>query len=204
MPKRVWSKHVKPYFKGTLFATIGAFAGACIWVAIGLAADHEIGWIACIVGALTGFGMAIGAGDDRDLGAGLTAIGLALAAIFFAKVFIYMSLTAGPSLDEITDADVVAQYRTVLHFESPRKKNKPITESEYFRVLGQSIDGVQQMPPEKVSEEAAEARVGLAERDKGFEYMAFKDAMLSSPINGFFMLLAGFAAYRLGAGASVD
>ena len=67
----------------------GAAAGAGVWAAIGVATNMEVGYVAVLVGFLTGFGVKLGAGKSRGQGLQLLAALLAVGGLVLAKYFIF-------------------------------------------------------------------------------------------------------------------
>lgn len=71
--------------KGLIGALIGGVIGAAIWAAVGYFTGYEVGWIAWGVGALAGFGMAVGAKDDSSAVTGAIAAAVAIGSILAGK-----------------------------------------------------------------------------------------------------------------------
>jgi hypothetical protein len=72
----------------------GAIIGAAVWSAIAVIADAEVGFIAILVGFLTGQGVKRGAGKARSHGLQIMAGGLAVAGLLIAKYMTVASLAA--------------------------------------------------------------------------------------------------------------
>ena len=68
---------------------IGALVGAGIWAAIAIATNLGIGYIAVLVGVLTGMGVRWGAGGQRGAGLQVLAAALAFAGLVAAKYIIF-------------------------------------------------------------------------------------------------------------------
>ncbi|MBI1374052.1 MAG: hypothetical protein GC159_15130 [Phycisphaera sp.] len=187
-----------PTLKGTLYAAVGALVGAMIWYTVARATQYEVGWIAWIVGAVIGLGMAMGAGDKRSLREGMIAIALAIASIMFAKYLIYRAIS-GP---EITDEEIVVQILAAETIRSHGRDPAKAPDAVWIRELGAAQEKVKVMPPEQV------AGIADAARDEYFTagraWSNFMRAMLGSPINGLFFFLACGSAFRIGAGSGED
>jgi len=76
---------------------IGALLGAAVWAAIAIAADVSVGYVAVLVGLLTGVGVNAGAGMERRPVLQLLASGLAVVGLLAAKyiVFAYVVVKIG-------------------------------------------------------------------------------------------------------------
>lgn len=73
--------------KGAAGGIIGGLIGGTIWALIAYYAHYEIGWIAWGIGALVGFGMAVGSGGNGGAAGGGIAIIIALSSIVGGKYF---------------------------------------------------------------------------------------------------------------------
>jgi hypothetical protein len=69
--------------------TVGALAGAAVWVGIAVAANVEVGWIAVLVGWLAGQGVKLGANGKRGMPLQVLACILAVVGMFAAKYGIF-------------------------------------------------------------------------------------------------------------------
>lgn len=82
----------------------GALAGAAVWAGVAVVTNMEVGYIAVLVGFLTGFGVKLGAGKQRGptlqyLAAGLSVIGLVAAKyMLFAVTVVKMGHEHGVDL----------------------------------------------------------------------------------------------------------
>lgn len=82
------SSRPRSFLVGFILCVVGALLGAGIWFGIALLTGYEIGFVAWGVGVLAGLGMMIGYGGDNDL-AGITAAFVACTGILAAKWMIY-------------------------------------------------------------------------------------------------------------------
>lgn len=73
-------------------AAVGGAAGAGLWYGVAIATEYEIGWIAWIVGILTGLGATIAARDTAGMGSGLVACVAAILAICAGRYFAVSSI----------------------------------------------------------------------------------------------------------------
>lgn len=93
---------------GVIVSTIAGVVGAVVWALIGYHLNLEIGWAAWGIGALVGFGMAIGAQKKADAVTGVIAACIALASIAGGK-YIVATMVAGDAADGF--AAEVSLYR---------------------------------------------------------------------------------------------
>ena len=68
---------------------VGAVLGAAIWAAIVVATNFEVGYVAVLVGFLSGYGVKLGAGKGRGQGLQVAAAFMAVAGLVLAKYFIF-------------------------------------------------------------------------------------------------------------------
>jgi hypothetical protein len=80
-----------PLVRGTIGSAIGAALGGVIWAMIAISTHYEIGYVAVLVGAMSGMGMFIGVRDPSALG-GAIAAGMAALSIVIAKASIVLYL----------------------------------------------------------------------------------------------------------------
>jgi hypothetical protein len=79
----------------------GALAGAAVWAGIAIATDLEVGYVAVLVGYLTGLGVKLGAGKQRGpmlqyLAAAISVVGLVAAKyMLFAYVMVKIARENG-------------------------------------------------------------------------------------------------------------
>jgi len=73
--------------RGCIGSAVGAALGAGAWIACALYTQHELAWLAILLGGLTGLGMYWGH-RDTSFSAGLAAAAIALAAILGARTII--------------------------------------------------------------------------------------------------------------------
>jgi hypothetical protein len=93
-----------PLVRGTIGSAIGAALGGVIWAMIAISTHYEIGYVAVLVGAMSGMGMFIGVRDPSALG-GAIAAGMAALSIVIAKASIVLYLFGGAG--EIPIADLL-------------------------------------------------------------------------------------------------
>ncbi len=77
---------------------LGGAAGVILWVLVGYFAHLEVGWIAWVVGFLTGVGVRYAAylnNEDASFAKGALACIMAVGAIFLAKFLVFSLLTSG-------------------------------------------------------------------------------------------------------------
>jgi hypothetical protein len=77
---------------------IGGAIGIVIWVVVGYFTHYEVGWIAWVVGFLTGVGVRYAAylrGEDASSAKGILASLMAIGAIFTAKFLVFTLLVGG-------------------------------------------------------------------------------------------------------------
>ncbi len=86
--------------KGILGAVGGGVLGAVVWAAITIFTGYEIGWIAWLVGAGVGFGMAVGSRGEGGMAGGVAAAAIALISIAAGK-YIAVRLEVGKVTDRI-------------------------------------------------------------------------------------------------------
>jgi mannose/fructose/N-acetylgalactosamine-specific phosphotransferase system component IID len=82
-----------------LLGAAGALVGAVVWAAIMVATEFEVGYVAVLVGFLTGIGVRTGAGKARDGVLPVLSAGLAIAGLFVAK-FMFVSYMVVSSYGE--------------------------------------------------------------------------------------------------------
>lgn len=70
---------------GGFCGVIGGAIGAAVWAAISYFTGFEIGWIACGIGALVGFGMALGSRGEAGIAGGVVAAVIALLSVGAGK-----------------------------------------------------------------------------------------------------------------------
>ena len=74
---------------GCILSAGGALIGAALWAGIAIATEYEIGWIACILGGLTGGGMVLGY-REQNFRAGVVAAGIAVLGIAAARLILVL------------------------------------------------------------------------------------------------------------------
>ncbi len=113
--------------KGVLCACVGGAIGAAIWAAIGYFLHFEIGWVAWGIGALVGFGMALGAGNSTGIGTGVIAAAIAIVSVAagkYADAAMTMSNVVAemePMQATVEDAQVELADEIVEEFEAAGK-----------------------------------------------------------------------------------
>lgn len=80
----------------------GALVGAIIWAVIVVATNYEIGYVAVLVGYLSGQGVKLGAGKGRGQSLQMAAAGMAVFGLVIAKYFILAHfVVSDPSTAEL-------------------------------------------------------------------------------------------------------
>ena len=72
-----------------LAGLVGALVAAAAWAGVAMATNHEIGYLAVLLGALTGLGVRWGARPSRSQRLQLLAAGLSVVGLVAAKYFIF-------------------------------------------------------------------------------------------------------------------
>lgn len=80
---------VSTFLTAAVCGSIGALLGAAVWAAIAVAAEMQLGWIAILVGFLTGAGVNAGAGMQRSKILQALAAVLALAGLVAANYMVF-------------------------------------------------------------------------------------------------------------------
>ncbi|HEY3392675.1 MAG TPA: MJ0042-type zinc finger domain-containing protein [Lacipirellulaceae bacterium] len=183
--------------RGTVFSFIGAMLGAVIWAVFTYFTLWEHSIIALGLGGLAGLGMALGHDDDDGTIAGIIAAFMSLAGIFAAKVLI-IAFVILPALAELfaeVEQNALAEQAQAQVAALDDKKVEPAIDI---------AEGAQEAVADDVADDNRIDDAD-AERDEdatGFIGLLF--ASVFSPIDGIFILLAFFTAYKLGSGQMTD
>jgi len=183
--------------RGTLFSFIGAMLGAVIWALFTYFTFWELGYIAWGLGGMAGLGMALGHDDDDGTIAGIIAACMSLVGIVAAKILIVVFVLL-PALGE-------------LFAEMEREALKEQAQAQVAAVDNEEVDAdavvagdaqdaaaddvVDDNPVDAVEEELDEDATG---------FLGLLIASMFTPIDGIFILLAFFTAYKVGSGQVTD
>lgn len=96
---------------------VGAALGAAVWAGIVVATNFEVGYVAVLVGFLSGMGVKIGAGKGRGQGLQILAALLAFAGLIFAKYLIFAWMVSQAAT---ANGRVIAWYDPVILQMFPR------------------------------------------------------------------------------------
>lgn len=96
---------------------VGAALGAAVWAGIVVATNFEVGYVAVLVGFLSGMGVKFGAGKGRGQGLQITAALLAVGGLVFAKYLIFAWMVSQAATAQ---GQVVAWYDPVILQMFPR------------------------------------------------------------------------------------
>ncbi|CAG0978691.1 hypothetical protein PHYC_01645 [Phycisphaerales bacterium] len=209
--------------KGLIGAVIGGIIGAAIWAAVGYFTGYEVGWIAWGVGALAGFGMAIGVRDDGDATTGGIAAAVAIASILAGK-YIVVQLLVNQVHQQISAEMSVTMEDAEIHMASQLVPEYETAGKTLVWPDGKSLDTAQAgtdfpkdlwkdtearwkgMEPAKQEEyrAAVEAqwRAALDEESADITSGAFKESF--SLWDGLWCVLAVLTAFRIGSGGGSD
>jgi hypothetical protein len=180
--------------RGTLFSFIAAIIGAAIWTAIAAATDSEFGLVAWALGGFVGFGMALGHEDEDGTFAGIIAAFMSLVGIVAAKVFIIIFVIApaiAAMFEEIDDSelsDPVQAQAAATDVDQDIEQNADEADDAALAVADEAGDD--------------EAAAEFADDEPGLVGLLF--ASMFTPIDGIFILLAFFTAYKVGSGQIGD
>jgi predicted Zn finger-like uncharacterized protein len=183
--------------RGTVFSFLGAMLGAVIWAVFTYFTMWEHSIIALGLGGLAGLGMAMGHDDDDGTIAGIIAAFMSLAGIFAAKVLI-IAFVILPALAELfaeVEQNALEEQAQAQVAALDDKKVEPAID-----VAEDAQDAVADHVADDNLVDDADAE--LDEDATGFIGLLF--ASVFSPIDGIFILLAFFTAYKLGSGQMTD
>ncbi len=136
------------FLRGLAVSFGAALIGSFMWFGLAYSLDIEMAIIAWVLGGLAGVGMMIGYGVE-DVLAGLAAAGVALLAIFVAKVMIFAVFLSNPAhFMDLDDEEVQAEI------EAAMEEAKAEMEAAMAKMPDQQMPGVEGMAPgEQISEE---------------------------------------------------
>lgn len=126
---------------GTLYSCSGATIGAAIWVAVAWATEFELGYIAWILGGLTGYGMVFGT-KSQSVIAGLTASVVAFFAILVAKIAIIFivlfpqienAVKAAAGMEVLPSPEEFAEMRREMIVEDTESELESMGHDPYAR-----------------------------------------------------------------------
>lgn len=153
------------FFVGCALSLVGALLGAGIWMGIAAIFEIELGYVAIALGAMAGFGMVIGYGD-QNLRAGLAASVISLGGIVVAKIGLVIVLPISMALAGLGDIDfqrvALASSLTQEAFESRGIYSSQQQAEQWDAVYADMESRVSAMSDDEVTE-ALETR--LSEED---------------------------------------
>ncbi len=112
--------------KALLGGGIGALAGFVVWAVLGFAIGNDLGILVIAVGAAVGFGIRYFTKGEQDVGYGVIAVLITIAAIVVGKYIIAELVTqravmaAGSQSVNFTDDDMIAREANVLASQKVR------------------------------------------------------------------------------------
>ena len=185
------------FLRGLIMSIVGALIGALLWYGVVIATDYELGLIAWGVGILAGLGMLLGYRETDDLG-GITAAFVALAAIFAAKGFMWLSISGNavidvPELRRELLAGAIAEQK--LKRRRTNTDNIELT-AEYVEASAQVRNLTDSEVSRRLAKQNPESEL-LIEMLLSEVTVSYWD--LFDPYDGIFTLLAFFTAYKVGA-----
>lgn len=209
--------------RGIIGAIIGGAIGAAIWAAISYFTHYEIRWIATGLGALTGFGMAIGARGEADDLHGIVAVVIALAAIaagkFAAVQFAVNAMTSTISqnivvTDEIAQCAIANQLldqRTdggsSLKWPNGKDADSAETINDYPDTIAKdAMARWNAMTPDAQDAYKQQTADYMKSQVQGFSGVASQAGFLASFsfYDIIWVIFAGWAAFHFGSGANED
>lgn len=207
---------------GLIGALIGAAIGAQVWIAVSAKFNYETGYVALIIGLLTGLGAAIRGSKGNT--SGLICAGLAIAAILAGKLLVahfvmrsemqsYSSFAYSPTVYEmITDrADDFANLKSENQYaefmvshdysESSNPEQVSLEEVEEFKLeTAEYLRGMSGENRPSYQQWSADGTAELSEYIQGSSFafeMAFTDLGLFDIV---FAILGVITAYIIGRG----
>ena len=204
-----------------LGGTIGGLLGAGLWSVLGYFTGFELRWIACLVGALTGVGVRIIAGDAIGPAPGIVAALVAGATILLGKYLVLYLLVARVAA-ELDLSDMVEPVHFVSEFAGNIATERAV-QGEPIEWPGgvepQVPSEQEQFPPEIWQEATAlwdalgrdrqrklmNDRVELMYEGIAGEYAIARNRAFMAGFRGYailWLLLALATAYKIGSGFS--
>jgi hypothetical protein len=180
--------------RGTLFCFIAALIGALIWAVIVYLTMYEFVYVAIGLGALVGYGMALGNdGEGDSTFAGIIAAFMSLLGIVAAKVMtvmIFISALLGGALDglEIDESAMAADAQEPAVIAADQEQPGDATEPV--------------LPTDDVEEEEFDENVQFVGEEPNLVALFF--STMFRPFDAIFILIAFFTAYRVGSGEGSD
>jgi hypothetical protein len=176
------------YLAGTILSVVGAGIGLVIWIVVAMFLGAESGWVAWGIGGLAGVGMLIGYRKESVQG-GVTAAGVATAAIVGAKFAVFAVVVIGSGLLE---ARIVERLALTAHYATlqAREEGLAFNSSEYDDVLVDQGERVGEMTTEEIDQAIAEVKEWKENRWYNEQYV--RDFLVYAEID------------NLGAGVELD
>jgi hypothetical protein len=147
------------FLRGLAVAFACALIGSFMWFGLAYLLDIEMAIVAWVLGGLAGLGMRIGYGVE-DVLAGLAAAGVALVAIFVAKVMILAAFLGNPAhfMEEATFDEEAAKAEMEAAMEEAAAELEPAAADFDEEMAGQGAleeggAAGEQMPKEGLGEE---------------------------------------------------
>lgn len=112
--------------KALIGGGIGAAAGFAVWALLGFAIGMDLGILAIALGAAVGFGIRFMTKGDQDIGYGVIAVLITVAAVVLSKYIVAELVTqrgimaAGSQKVSYTDDDMIAREAKVLASQQVR------------------------------------------------------------------------------------
>jgi hypothetical protein len=184
-PKRTVAKKRSAFgrsaslLRGTLFSFLAAMVGALVWAVLAYFTLYEFAIVAWGLGGLAGLGMALGHEDNDGTIAGIIAAFMSLVGIVAAKVMI-----------------VVIVIASVVSSMAGEVDSSPFDDAAARQPAAQVAAGDvggHTPPPAETQDDASD--------DVSFGSLV---GSLFGPIDGLFILLAFFTAYKVGSGQTHD
>jgi predicted Zn finger-like uncharacterized protein len=183
--------------RGTVFSFLGAMLGAIVWALFTYFTMWELGYIAWGLGGLAGLGMALGHDDEDGTIAGIIAACMSLVGIVAAKILIivFVILPAVAHLFAEAERDAL---------EEQGQAQVAAVDDEELEPDANLAEDAQLAAADDVGDDTPldDADAELDEDATGFIGRLF--ASMFSPIDGIFILLAFFTAYKVGSGQMTD
>jgi len=152
------------FMLGCALSAVGAVIGGAIWYGIAMFTGFQIGYVAIGVGALTGFGMLVGYGQ-QNIRAALVASALSVGAIMSAKLIVFFGIIL-PFLHggfsaaaDLRDGDRETQVRTLVDHRVERLRDQADTlasdDTAYERLYEKELPKVQALSDSEFEAELA-------------------------------------------------
>jgi len=180
--------------------------GAVIWAVLTYFTLSEFGIVAWGLGGLAGLGMALGHEDDDGTFAGIIAAFMSIVGIVAAKVFIIIIFIAAFASSAVSEFEESTEQGGAAEFQ-----RSALEEQGLDGEIDEEEDVAESAEPDEdpaladndAAEPADDADEAVAEDD---DEVTFGSVLgeLFGPMDGFFILLAFFTAYKVGSGELGD